>query len=111
MTTDRLALTVFIAAPVIRFSMSEIDLGAKHQGVLRPARSVSAVVEHGALEIDDVLEIGSQIPVEAGGPGLGLLTGAGGREAESEGALVHGQCVVSRGNLESAVVPGAEVEV
>src|SRR4029450_4125123 len=89
----------------------EAHLAPDDEGVFGFAGAVRISVEHGALAVGDVLEIGGQVPVETDRPRFSLGARAWGREAERERAVVHLQRVVARSDLEGAEMAGSEVEM
>ncbi len=96
----------------ITFSpVSETDLRPHGQRVLRMPRDEIVLVEHGPLEIDDVFEIGREIPVQAERPGVRLAARTDGGQPQTDRVRVDPSRVIARADLQRAEVPGAEVEI
>src|SRR5215207_414314 len=103
--------TATIARMTLRITFSpgsEADLRAQCERVLGVSRDEIVLVERGPLEVDDVFELGIEIPVQPDRPGPGLTAGSGRGQTHRDRVFVHGERVIARTDLQSAKVPATE---
>src|SRR5687767_10645623 len=89
----------------------EADLRAEDECVLGGTRAVCGVGEGRAFDVEDVLEVRGQVPVETGPPGRRRAARAGKDGVERQGALADAERVVTGRDLKGSPVAVADVEV